>query len=99
MPEPTFHRGSIKAGLFTAQLGSGLEIADDGLTLTAAIRSYRVSRERYRGTDRTSLFGLFKRGLRIRHDDPGLPSNLVFYPACGQEEMERRLAARGWEPG
>lgn len=98
MSEESFYRGSIKAGWYTAQLGSGLNLSSDQLTLTALGRSFTLPRENFLGVRRTAILGIFKRGLVLTHNHPDLPATLVFYPSCGVDEMEDMLAEQGWGP-
>ena len=96
MTDASFYSGSIKAGWFTAQLGSGLSVSPDELVLKAAMREFVLKRERFLAAERTSILGLFKRGVRFVHDQPDLPSPLVFYPSIGTGTLLEALAEHGW---
>ncbi|MFH5805380.1 hypothetical protein [Alienimonas sp. DA493] len=94
--DETLYRGSIKAGWYTAQLGSGLVVSPEALTLKVPGRAFTLRREHFRGTRRTARLGIFKRGVVLEHDQPDLPAPLVVYPSCGVDELQATLAARGW---
>ena len=96
MVDATFYPGSIKAGWFTAQLGSGLSVSSEALILKAAIRAFVLKRKYFLAAERTSILGLFKRGVRFVHDQPDLPSPLVFYPSIGTDALLEALAEHGW---
>lgn len=89
-------RGSMKAGFFTAQLGVSLTATGETLTLSAVGRTYQIEREHFRGLEDTSLLGIFKRGVRFRHQQQSLPANIVFYPEIGQKRLRDELAILGW---
>ena len=89
-------RGSMKAGFFTAQLGVELTVTGRTLTLSAVGRTFQIDREHFQGLENTSILGLFKRGIRIRHEQHGLPNNIVFYPRIGQAALRQELASIGW---
>lgn len=86
----------MKAGLFTAQLGVSLDVSAHLLVLKAAGRSYQIHREQFDGCEGTSILGIFKRGVRLRHSDPHLPSVIVFYPSIGQQNLLGELFRLGW---
>lgn len=89
--------GSMKAGAYTAQLGVSLVVAPDSLTVKSSGRSYRIERAYLRGFVDTSIFGLFKKGIQIVHQQPGLPSSIVFYPAMSRELLRQQLFELGWK--
>lgn len=96
-PNLASFRGSMKAGMFTAQIGVALDVSPASIVLRAPGRSYRIDRENLAGLADTSLFGLFKRGIRFVHRQPGLPSDIVFYPSIGREALRKVMADLGWD--
>lgn len=94
--EPITFSGSMKAGFYTAQLGVSLIVAVDSIELRSFGRSFVIERPNHIGLVDTSLLGIFKRGIRFIHQQPGVPNPLVFYPSVSQEHLRAMLAERGW---
>ena len=96
-PNSVSFAGSMKAGMYTAQIGVALDISRTSLVVRTSGRAYAIDRENLEGVVDTSLFGLFKLGIRFVHRQPGLPSDLVFYPATSRDAVRQAMAELGWE--
>ncbi len=94
--EVTF-KGSMKAGAFTAQLGVSLNISQTSVTMKAVGREYCIERENLQGLVETSMLGIFKRGIRFVHRQPGLPNDIVFYPSVSREQVRQAMSRLGWQ--
>lgn len=95
-PQPQTFTGSMRAGSFTAQLGVKLTVTPSELTLQAIGRSFRLDREHLASLEDTSVLGIFKRGIRFRHSQPGLPAAIIFYPSIGRDRFRQQLHRLGW---
>ncbi len=95
-PEPLTFCGSMRAGFFTAQLFVKLTVTPTTLTLSAMGRSFRLDREHFESIEETSILGIFKRGIRFRHSQPGLPSTIIFYPSLDRNVVRQQIQEIGW---
>jgi hypothetical protein len=95
-PEPLSFGGSMRAGLFTAQLFVKLTVTPTALTLSAMGRSFRLDREHFAALEETSILGIFKRGIRFRHSQPDLPDPLIFYPSLNRKVFRQQIVELGW---
>jgi hypothetical protein len=95
-PESITFSGSMRAGAFTAQLGVKLAATPTALTLSTMGRSFRLDREHFASLEDTSILGIFKRGIRFRHAQPGLPNVLIFFPSINREVFRQKLHEFGW---
>ncbi|WP_417747273.1 hypothetical protein [Rosistilla oblonga] len=95
-PEALKFRGSMRAGSFTAQLFVELAVEPSSLTLSASMRSFRIDRENFEGLEETSILGIFKRGIRFRHSQPGLTNPIIFYPSMNRDAFRQHLQSIGW---
>ncbi len=86
----------MRVGFFTAQLFVTLTVTPTALTLSAMGRSFRLDREHLEGLEETSILGIFKRGVRFRHSQPGLPNTVIFYPSMNREVVRQKLHDLGW---
>jgi hypothetical protein len=89
-------RGSMRVGLYTAQIGVSMIVTRESIVLKAPGRSYVIAREHLQYLSDTSLLGLFKRGIRISHQQPGLPAAVVFYPSMDRDLVRQRMSEFGW---
>jgi hypothetical protein len=89
--------GSMKVGMFTAQLGVSLRVSSKEVVLSASRRSFVIERANFLSLHETAIPGVFKRGIRIAHQQPGLPGNVVFYPINGREQVRQAMAEFGWK--
>ena len=96
-PEPLVLKGSMRAGAFTAQLFVELTVTPASLALSAPGRSFRLEREHFEGLEATAILGIFKRGIRFRHSQPGLPAALIFYPSLNRDLVRQKLRELGWQ--
>ncbi len=93
---PLTFRGSMRAGAFTAQLFVELAVTPQMLTLSAMGRSFRIERPHLLAIEETSILGILKRGIRFRHNQPDLPSTIIFYPSHSREFVRQRIHELGW---
>lgn len=95
-PEALKFGGSMRAGFFTAQLFVELSVTPTALTLSASGKSFRIDRDHFQGIEETSILGIFKRGIRFRHEQPALPDPIIFYPSIDREALRHKLRELAW---
>lgn len=88
--------GSMKAGMYTAQIGVSLVVSRETVTVKSFWRTVSIDRQNLVGLADTSLLGIFKRGIRFLHRQPGVPGRVVFYPYFSREQVRQKLAELGW---
>lgn len=88
--------GSMKAGLYTAQLGVSLVASSQALLITTPGRTVRVDIENFVELKKSSIFRFFKRGIVIVHNQPDTPRVLIFYPRSNRDLVQSRLREIGW---
>ena len=94
--EASTFSGSMRAGSFTAQLFVKLTVTPAALTLRALGRSFHLDREHFKGLEDTSIHGIFKRGIALRHSQPDLPEVIIFWPSINREAFRQKLHELGW---
>ncbi len=95
-PDCVLFPGSVKAGLYTVRIGVSMAVSPRSLTLKSHGRAFHIDREHVVDIQETSVLGLFKRGLRIVHNQPGIPTNIVFYPSENRGYVRCKMESLGW---
>ena len=88
--------GSIRVGFFTAQLGVTVTVTPEKIVLKSAGREFTIDRTHFDGLQMTAILGIFKRGVRLLHSQPGLAEKVIFYPAGGPLHFTQTIQQLGW---